>query len=185
LAAVKSRFGDSIKSIESPALLAVSIKGRYVEAFGKLHLVESLVAAGFIAAEPVVDIGFDIIACDPKTGRFAAIQLKVSTDSRFSIDARYKDSVTAFVWNYCKAQPEIFALTFAESREIAEEFRKVAIAYFCCFGSRELLRHLIHGEAGVVDQRVDKVGRHDVHAVQNIRSVQSGRLRTLGIAGID
>lgn len=98
-----------------------SIKGRYVEAFGKLHLVESLLAAGFIAAEPVVDIGVDIIACDPRTGRFVPIQLKASTDSRFTIDARYKDSVMALVWNCRKGQPEVYAMTYDESYAIAEQ----------------------------------------------------------------
>jgi hypothetical protein len=99
----------------------MNIKGRYVEAFGKLHLVESLLAAGFIAAEPVVDTGIDILACNPKTGRFVPIQLKSSTKSRFTIDARYEDSVMALVWNCRNGTPEVYALTFDESHAIARE----------------------------------------------------------------
>jgi hypothetical protein len=99
----------------------MNIKGRYVEAFGKLHLVESLLAAGFIAAEPVVGTGIDILACNPETGRFVPIQLKSSTKSRFTIDARYEDSVLALVWNCRNGTPEVYALTFDESKAIARK----------------------------------------------------------------
>ena len=55
--------------------------GRFVESFGRLHLAESLHAAGYSCAEPLIDNGVDLVAF--KDGRYRTLQLKAATGERF------------------------------------------------------------------------------------------------------
>jgi hypothetical protein len=97
------------------------VSGRFVETYGRLIVAESLLQAGFECAEPVQDHGIDLVAFSGLSGKFVTIQLKASTATRFSLDAKYESraAIIAFVFRCRSANPEVYALTYDEAHAIA------------------------------------------------------------------
>ena len=94
--------------------------GRFVETFGRLHLAENLHDAGYSCAEPLIDIGVDLIAF--KDGRYRTLQLKAATNERFGLERKYEGrvDVMVYVFHARSAKPEIYAMTYAEAEAILE-----------------------------------------------------------------
>jgi hypothetical protein len=64
-----------------------------------------------------------LVAFDGLSGKFVTIQLKASTATRFSLDAKYerRAAIIAYVFGCRSAAPEVYALTYGEVCKIAEE----------------------------------------------------------------
>lgn len=105
------------------------ISGRFVEAYGRLVLAESLHDAHFDCAEPVQDHGVDLVAFSGRSGKFVTIQLKAATGTRFSIDANFKRraALIAYVFRCRTAEPEVFVLTYRQVFGIATKMKYTSL----------------------------------------------------------
>jgi hypothetical protein len=99
------------------------------EIIGRNRLINELLEAGLEVATPIRDRGVDLIAyldVDDEIDRFVAfpIQLKVSTQSRFSVDRKYDrfpNLILVYVWGIGSTDEAItYALTQGEATGIAE-----------------------------------------------------------------
>jgi len=107
------------------------------EIIGRNRLINELLEAGLEVAMPIRDRGVDLIAyidIDDEIDRFIAfpIQLKVSTDRRFSVMRKYNrfpNLIIAYVWGIGDGGNAVtYALTQQESTAIAESMGWTATA---------------------------------------------------------
>lgn len=101
-----------------------------VEIMGRNELINRLLKDGLEVAVPARDRGIDLIAYLEKgedVDQFTSfpIQMKAASQRSFSINEKYtkvNNLILVFVWSLDESdETEVYALTYDQSRELAEE----------------------------------------------------------------
>jgi hypothetical protein len=108
-----------------PPFDSALVDTQQVELVGRAVLESALIRAGFEVAHPNRDLGIDLIVYTADPGaQFGAVplQLKVTTESRFSLDRKYErfeGLVMAYVW--LEDDPRIFLMKYEEALTVLGE----------------------------------------------------------------
>lgn len=116
---------DGKPELEDPLDLS-KCDTQLTEVFGKNLLISHLVAAGFEVAQPVRDMGIDLIVYrEGKDFVARPLQLKAYSHESFSLEkkyARFPHLLIAYVWNVQSAErSDVYALTFDDAMHVMEE----------------------------------------------------------------
>jgi hypothetical protein len=98
-------------------------RGRTIELAGRHYLASQLLAAGLHVAEPIVDVGVDLIMWAEGSTSFVPLQLKCTEGCRFGIWKKYEGSGALIVWIWRVTRPaetEVFALDYQQAVALLE-----------------------------------------------------------------